>query len=85
MLMTPTLPGPARVTPHGDRILEAIRSAYPEWVNRSTIAAAMGKKRLTPWEVSLLTLLVSNELVEAQQKPFKGIQDYEWVYRVKPE
>lgn len=85
MLMSPTLPGPARITPHGERMLEAIRNAGGQWVRRSQIAEALGKKRLTQWEIALLGALVNGGLIEAEQRPFSGLAGVQWVYRAKPE
>lgn len=85
MLMTQTIPGPARVTPHGERMLEAIRGAGGEWVNRRQIAEWLGKKRLTQWELGLLPVLEQAGLIEAQKRNVDGPISYEWVYRPKAE
>lgn len=85
MLMTRPLPGPTRDTPHSRELLAAISAQRGEWVNRREIAERMGKKKLTPWEVGLLALLVDSGEIEAEQHPFPGSIGFEWVYRTKTE
>lgn len=85
MLMTPTLPGPSRVTPHAERMLEAIRSQRGDWLTRQDIARAIGKKRLTPWEIGLLKLFADQGLIEMQTFDTNAPSGKVWKYRAKPE
>lgn len=84
MLMT-HLPGASRLTAHGEKLLAAIRNAGDAGCNRSDIAEALGKKRLTQWEISLIEVLLRQGLIEAEKRTVPGVVGYEYVYRAKPE
>lgn len=81
MLMTAMRP-PTEVTPHGEKLLQALRSAR-EWMNRKAIAHAIGKRRLTPYDLALLELLVSQGKVEVEKRDYDSVIPYQWVYRAK--
>lgn len=85
MLMSPTLPGPARVTPHAQRMLDAVRAQRGAWVTRQDIAAAIGKKRLTPWEIGLLQLFIDRGDIERQAFDTNAPSGKVWKYRAKAE
>jgi hypothetical protein len=80
MLMTAMKP-PTEVTPHGEKLLEALRSAGGQWMNRRAIANAIGKRRLTPYDLALLELLVNEGIIEAEKHPSKAPIPFEWEYR----
>lgn len=70
------------LTPHMKKILDALRSAG-DWMNRAQLAEALGKKRLTPYDVQILDGLATAGTVEAQRREKPGFIPYEWVYRSK--
>lgn len=84
MLMTAMRP-PTEVTPQGAKLLAALKDAGGVWLTRKAIAEAVGKKRLTPYDVALLELLVNQGDAEAEKRPHEGPITYEWVYRAKAE
>ncbi len=84
MLMS-TLPGPARMTGHAERMLEVIRTAGTSWVTRQDIAKGLGKEhgRLTPWELGLLKLFVAQGLIEVETVPTYAPSGTKFKYRAK--
>lgn len=70
------------LTPHMKKILDALRSAG-DWMNRSELAKALGKNRLTPYDVQILDELATAGTVEAVRRDKPGFIPYEWVYRAK--
>jgi hypothetical protein len=80
MIMTAMRP-PDKVTPHGERLLAILQSAGGKWLDRREIAQAIERKRLTPYDIAMLELLVKLGEAEAEQRPVPGPIAYEWIYR----
>lgn len=74
-------PPPKHITPHGEKLLEALRAQTGEWLARSDIAAAIGKKRLTQYDMAMLDLLADQQLIEKRQKEGYSPLGYMWEYR----
>ena len=74
-------PRPKRVTEHGEKLLVALQAADGQWIGRTEIAASIEKKRLTPYDVALLDLLVERKLIEVRQLPGRSRDGYVWQYR----
>jgi hypothetical protein len=74
---------PGELTAQANKILDAIR-ANGDWMNRSDVAQAIGKKRLTPYDMGLLDELATAGLIEATRRDKVGFIPFEWVYRSKP-
>lgn len=72
------------LTPLATRLVQAVQAAKGEWINRSSIAADLGraKERLNPYDVNLLEQLVTDGLLEATDRRI-GTVKTERVYRVK--
>lgn len=52
-----------------------------DWMSRSDIAKAIGKKRLTPYDIQLLEQLVSEQRAEVMKREKRGYITFSWVYR----
>jgi hypothetical protein len=78
-------PTSSRLTEQAQKLLEILRNDRVQWMNRKEIARAIGKRRLTPYDIALLELLQDRGLVEIQSRPNGTPIGYEWVYHAKPE
>jgi hypothetical protein len=81
----PTYPPPSRLTEQAQKLLEILRDTRIEWMNRKDIARAIGKRRLTPYDIALLELLQDKGLVEIKSRPNGTPIGYEWVYHARPD
>jgi hypothetical protein len=85
MSSVPTYPPPSRLTEQAHKLLETLRKTGIEWMNRKDIARAIGKRRLTPYDIALLELLQDKGLVEIQSRTNGTPIGYEWVYHARPD
>ena len=69
------LPRPAK------RLLEGLQDAGGQWLSRSELAEAIGRKRLYSYDVQLLADLIHRGLVENRKRPREGFIPYEWEYK----
>lgn len=83
MNTTPIRPPASRLTEQAQKLLEILRSTGVDWMNRKDIARAIGKRRLTPYDIALLELLQDKGLVEIQSRPNGTPIGYEWVYHAR--
>lgn len=71
-----------KLTPHGARLLAIIQGAG-DWLDRPALAAAMGKKRLNPWDVLVLDKLAGAGLIEAETRRQRSLPKPSHWYRAK--
>ena len=64
----PTHPPVSRLTEQAHKLLEILRATEIMWMNRKDIARAIGKRRLTPYDIALLELLQDKGLVEIKSR-----------------
>jgi hypothetical protein len=76
----PTQAPASRLTEQAQKLLEILRDNRYPWMNRKEIAKAIGKRRLTPYDIALLELLQERGLVEIKSRPNGTPIGYEWVY-----
>lgn len=81
----PTYPAASRLTEQAQKLLEALQDNRSPWKNRKEIARAIGKRRLTPYDIALLELLQNRGLVEIKSRPNGTPIGYEWVYHARPD
>ena len=74
-------PVPKRITGHALKLQNALSST--EWLTRSQIAAAIGKRKLTPYDTLLLDLLAERGLIESRQREGGSREGFTWEYRGK--
>jgi Fe2+ or Zn2+ uptake regulation protein len=86
MMTQVSTPAPtSRLTEQAQKLLEILQAAKNPWMNRKDIAKAIGKRRLTPYDIALLELLQAQGLVEIQSRANGTPIGYEWVYHAQPD
>lgn len=73
---------PKRVTAHAEKLQRALEGSRNKWLTRLEIAHAVGKKRLTPYDIVLLEFLADQNLIRMQQEDGFSREGYRWVYGV---
>jgi hypothetical protein len=73
---------PTRITEHAERILAVLENVKNRWHTRSELAALMERKRLTPYDIVCLELLVKMELVQQDKEEGYSRDGYRWRYGV---
>jgi hypothetical protein len=71
---------PGRITPHAEKLQQAIATRRNQWLTRKMIAQAIGKKRLTPYDIDLLALLADHDLIRMKREEGYSRDGYRWVY-----
>ena len=71
-----------RRTKHADKLLQALDGYRNHWFTRREIAAAIGKKRLTPYDIQLLEFLAENGHIRMNQEEGYSREGFRWVYGV---
>lgn len=80
----PTYPPPTRLAEQAQRMLDVLQKPGHDWLNRKGIARALGKRRLTPYDIALLEILQDKGLVQIQSRANGTPIGYEWVYHAEP-
>jgi hypothetical protein len=52
---------------HAERLYAALRALGPGWHARPEIASKIGKRRLQPWDVAALDLLIMQGRIECER------------------
>jgi hypothetical protein len=73
---------PTRITEQAEKLRSAIEKQANRWLTRRQIASAIGKKRLTPYDIDLLDLLADHDLIQMQQEEGYSREGYRWVYGI---
>ena len=69
------------ITDQAIRLLEVLRENPDTWLKRKEIAVALGKNRLTPYDIELLQRLCDEGLAEIGRRPNPTPIGYEYAYR----
>lgn len=70
-----------QMTPHMLRLLQAMYDAGGRWMTRANVAKAIGKKRLTPYDINCLKALADKGLLaESTQETTAPGSDFAYVY-----
>jgi hypothetical protein len=69
------------ITDQAMKILEVLDSKRGHWMKRKEIALALGKRRLTPYDIELLQRLCDEGLAEIGKRPNPTPIGYEYAYR----
>lgn len=64
-----------------DALIE-LNAQGDRWVQRSEIADAIGKKRLTAGDMAFLEMLEATDFVESTHQDTHTPMGYKWVYRL---
>jgi hypothetical protein len=73
---------PNRITDHAQKILSAIAQRRNQWLTRAQVAQAIGKRRLTPYDVTLLDFLTDSGHIQTKQEAGFSREGYRWVYGI---
>ena len=71
------------LTPHQIKLVEALYNAGDTWLTRAQIARAVGKRRLTPYDINILAMLAHRGLIEMATRPTSAPgSDFAYIYRM---
>jgi hypothetical protein len=80
MVMSP----PSAITTTAEKILLILRQSPQDWLSRSGIASRLGRKRLNPFDLAAIQLLLERGQIEARkEKEVPGIIGFAYEYRIK--
>lgn len=68
-----------QLTPHARKLLQALKADENIWLSRSEVAEAIGKNRLTPYDIQLLESFADLGIGEARKVEIRGT--LHWQYR----
>jgi hypothetical protein len=71
------------LTPHQLKIVEALYHANGEWLTRIQVARALGKKRLTPYDIDCLKQLSDMGIANMSTQPTTAPgSDFAYIYNM---
>lgn len=70
-----------RLGKHVDTLMSILRRTPGEWVNRSDIAKALEKRRLSSYDIAMLEILHEKGMIEIELRDNRTPIGYEFVYR----
>ena len=72
----------SHITFQAEKILQVLEQSRNRWFTRNEIAHELGKNRLTPYDISLLELLVSQQLIQTKRDAGFSPYGYRWMYGI---
>ena len=73
-------------TPHQLKIVQAVYNGDGNWLTRAQVAKALGKRRLTPYDINCLKMLAEKGIVvESTQPTTAPGSDFAYVYAMTDE
>lgn len=57
------------LTPHQLKLVQALYDSDGQWLTRSQMARAIGKKRLTPYDIDCLKMLTEHSIIQTSRRP----------------
>jgi protein involved in polysaccharide export with SLBB domain len=69
------------ISAQAEKILSAIKAAGG-WVSRQQLAESLGKKKLNPYDIATLDLLVREGRIQEEKLERPGIISYTFRYRI---
>lgn len=71
------------MTPHQLKIIQAVYDAGGNWLTRSKVAKALGKRRLTPYDITCLQMLTDIKIIETSTQPTSAPgSDFAYIYHM---
>ena len=71
------------MTPHQLKIVQAIYNGGGLWLTRSKVAKALGKRRLTPYDINCLGVLSDKGIIETSTQPTTAPgSDFAYIYHM---
>ena len=71
------------ITDQAVKLLEVLQEKPEQWLKRKEIALALGKRRLTPYDIELLQRLCDVGMAEIGKRPNPTPIGYEYAYRAR--
>jgi len=69
------------LTPHQLKIIQAVYNGSGKWLTRARVARALGKRRLTPYDINCLKMLSDRGIIfEGTQPTTAPGSDFAYVY-----
>jgi prophage antirepressor-like protein len=76
----------SQLTRHQLKIVQALYDAGEAWLTRSQVARALGKKRLTPYDIECLQMLTEVNILETSTQPTTAPgSDFAYIYHMSDE
>ncbi|MGB1288391.1 MAG: hypothetical protein ACPG7F_17790 [Aggregatilineales bacterium] len=76
----------SELTPHRLKVIEAIYSGDGEWMSRTHVAKALGKRRLTPYDINCLDMLSETNIIVQSTRPTTAPgSDFAYIYNMSDE
>lgn len=69
-----------QITPHGEKILAIFAAQRNRWLTRGQIASGLGKRRLTPYDITLLEIFVDAGFIQSRREEGYSREGFRWVY-----
>ena len=71
------------LTPHQLKLVQAVYDGGGRWLTRSKVARALGKRRLTPYDINCLKMLTDKGIIVTSTQPTSAPgSDFAWVYHM---
>ena len=70
-----------QLSDQAQRFLQLINDHGGQWLSRSDIAQLAGKKRLNPYEIGVIDLLVERGLIQRRSEAMGGAIGFQWQYQ----
>lgn len=71
------------LTPHQLKIVQAVYNGGGVWLTRARVARALGKRRLTPYDINCLKMLTEKAIIETSTQPTTAPgSDFAYVYHM---
>lgn len=72
-----------KLTPHQTKIIQVLYDSGNSWLTRSKVAKALGKRRLTPYDINCLTMLSEAGILECStQDTTAPGSDFAYIYHM---
>lgn len=71
------------LTPHQLKLVQAVYDGGVQWLTRAKLARAIGKRRLTPYDIDCLTNLTDLGIIETSTQPTNAPgSDFAYIYHM---
>jgi hypothetical protein len=74
------------LTPHQLKIVQAVYDGGGNWLTRARVAKALGKRRLTPYDINCLKMLTERGIIIMSTQPTDAPgSDFAYIYHMPDE
>lgn len=72
-----------QLTAHQRKIAQVVYDGGGQWLARAQVARALGKKRLTPYDINCLKLLTEKHIIQMDTRPTTAPgSDFAYIYHM---